>query len=301
MKERQHIKKKKKIGIFLFLFFLTQMMPLSAQKTINIWKDIEKMNNQKRSELTIYLPKKEKNTGISVIICPGGSYRYLGMKHEGYEVAEYLQSQGIASFVLRYRVGIYGNRHPAMIQDLQRSIQLVKRMCPEYNLCPNKVGVLGFSAGGHLAGVSATYFDTNFLDPSNSVLDTSLLKPAFVAMIYPVISMQEEDIVHKRSRRNLLGYSHRKKEMENYMSLEKHVREDMPPVFLLQCKGDKTVNYHNSEFYNQALSEKGVNHKYLFYDQNLGGNKGHGFGIRPNGITDNWQCEFISWIQSVTK
>jgi acetyl esterase/lipase len=271
-------------------------MSVSARTTINIkiWEGTAMTNKQTRSELTLYIPEKEKNTGISVIICPGGSYCYLGMEKEGREVAEYLQSQGIAAFVLHYRVGIHGNRYPAMIQDLQRSIQLVKEMCKELELDPNKVGVMGFSAGGHLAGTAGTYFDTNFME-SLDVIPKVSLKPAFVAMIYPVITMQQDSIVHKRSRRNLLGYFHRKKEMEDSLSLEKHVREDLPPVFLLQCKGDKTVNYRNSECYEKALSEKNVKHKYLFFDE-----KGHGFGIRPNGITAGWHHEFVSWVQSVT-
>jgi acetyl esterase/lipase len=286
--------------ILLLLLFSDLTIPLLAQNAIKIWDSIEKNTKQKQSELTIYLPEKEKHTGISVIICPGGSYCYLGMKHEGHEVAEYLQKQGIAAFVLRYRTGISGNRHPAMIQDLQRSIQIVKEMCPTYDLSPDKVGVMGFSAGGHLAGTAATYFDTNFMEALDIIPQVSL-KPAFVAMIYPVITMQQDSIVHKRSRRNLLGYFCRKKEMEDYMSLEKHVPDGMPPVFLLQCKNDQTVHYRNSECYAQALSKKGITCKYLFYDQNVGNYKGHGFGIRPNGITTGWQHEFVSWLQSVIK
>jgi acetyl esterase/lipase len=281
----------------LFSVFSILLNPLCAQNTIKIWDGIEKSGKQQRSELTAYFPEKEKNTGISVIICPGGSYRYLGMKREGHEVAKYLQSQGIAAFVLRYRIGLRGNRHPAMIQDLQRSIQLVKAMCTEHDLDPGKVGVMGFSAGGHLAGTAGTYFDTNFMKPLGIFPDVSL-KPAFVAMIYPVISMSNEEITHKRSRRNLLGYCHRSKAMEDYLSLEKHVRPDMPPVFLLQCKADKTVNYLNSECYDKVLSEKNVTHQYLFYKEKRNGFKGHGFGIRPNGITDDWNQEFVSWVMN---
>ncbi|GHT09301.1 hypothetical protein FACS189426_07310 [Bacteroidia bacterium] len=279
----------------LFLFLSVLSSSLLAQNTIKIWKEIKQNRQQKRSELTVYIPEKEKNTGISIIICPGGSYRYLGMKKEGSEVAEYLQSRGIAAFVLHYRVGLQGNRHPVMIQDLQRSIQLVKENCREYNIDPDKVGVMGFSAGGHLAGISGTYFDTNFMEPLGIIPKISF-KPAFVAMIYPVISMSNEEITHKRSRRNLLGYRHRKKEMEDLMSLEKHVREDMPPVFLLQCKGDKTVDYRNSEYYDKALSEKNVKHQFLLLDEN-----GHGFGIRANGKATGWIDEFVEWVKSVIK
>jgi acetyl esterase/lipase len=286
----------KRIGfILLFLLSFLYYISGSPQNTVKLWEGIEKSRKQKRSELFIYLPEKEKTTGISIIICPGGSYRYLGMENEGHTVAKYLQSKGIAAFVLRYRVGLQGNKHPAMIQDLQRAIQLVKENGEEYRIAPDKVGVMGFSAGGHLAGTAATYFDTNFMEPLGITPQVSL-KPAFVAMIYPVITMQQDSIVHKRSRRNLLGYRHRKKEMEHYMSLEQQVREDMPPVFLMQCQRDKTVDYHNSLYYEQALSAKNVKHKYLLYDED-----GHGFGMNPKGKTTGWQEEFISWMQSVTK
>jgi len=258
-----------------------------------IWDDVSfKTKKQNRSELTVYIPEKEKNIGVSVIICPGGSYRYLGLKKEGHRVAEYLQRQGIAAFVLRYRVGLFGNKHPAMIQDLQRAIQLVKENSDSYGIDPDKLGAMGFSAGGHLVGTAGIYFDTNFMEPLEITTMTSL-KPAFVAMIYPVITMQQEDIVHKKSRRNLLG-KQRTREMENDMSLEKHVHEDMPPVFLLQCKGDKTVNYLNSLVFDRALTEKNITRRFLLYDE-----KGHGFGIAPNGKTTNWHHEFISWVESI--
>jgi dipeptidyl aminopeptidase/acylaminoacyl peptidase len=115
-------------------------------------------------------------------------------------------------------------------------------------------------------------------------------------MIYPVISMSNEEITHKRSRRNLLGYRHRKKEMEDYMSLEKHVRNDMPPVFLLQCTGDKTVNYHNSVLFDKALIEKNIEHKFLLLNET--GHGGHGFGIRPNGKATGWIDGFVTWVMN---
>jgi acetyl esterase/lipase len=274
---------------FFLLFFCT---PLSAQ-TIKLWEGITPITcKQKRSELIAYLPEKEKSTGISVILCPGGSYYHLGLRGEGRAVAKYLQREGIAAFVLRYCVGMYGNKHPAMIQDLQRAIALVREMCKEHGLDSGKVGVMGFSAGGHLAGVAGAYFDTNFM-ASLGVAPQASLKPAFVAMIYPVVTMQQEEIVHKRSRRNLLGRN-RTTEMERYMSLEQQVRPDMPPVFLLHCKDDKTVDYRNSLRYYEALLEKNVSCKLLLYEQS-----GHGFGIAPKGEAAGWQHEFVQWVKSV--
>jgi acetyl esterase/lipase len=289
-----HLKFYTGMRIFCFILFF-YCYRLSAQ-TIKIWEGTTSMTcKQKSRELTVYVPSEEKNTGISVIICPGGSYHHLGMECEGYKVAKYLQSEGIAAFVLRYRVGMYGNRHPAMIQDLQRAMMLVREMCGAHSLDTAKVGVMGFSAGGHLAGTAATYFDTNFMEDLG-VAPQASLKPAFVAMIYPVVVMQQEreEIVHKRSRRNLLG-RHRTPEMERYMSLEQQVRPDMPPVFLLHCKDDKTVDYRNSVCYHEALSAKNISCKFLLYEHG-----GHGFGIAPKGDAAGWRREFVDWVRAVT-
>jgi acetyl esterase/lipase len=282
-----------KILLFLFFFTSTNIFVL-AQTTLKIWEDTSLFTKkQKWSELTVYLPSQENNTGIAIIICPGGSYCYLGMKKEGHQIARYLQGKGIAAFVLRYRVGLYGNEHPAMIQDLQRAIQLIKEMSGKTSIDPDKIGLIGFSAGGHLVGTAATYFDVNFMEPLGIVPEVSL-KPAFVAMIYPVVSMQQENIVHKKSRRNLLGKNNRTKEMKNYFSLEQQVREDMPPIFLMHCQHDKVVDYRNSGYYAEALSRKKIKHNYLLYNE-----KGHGFGIRPNGKATGWIDEFLKWLQTI--
>ncbi|GHV72348.1 hypothetical protein FACS1894201_01020 [Bacteroidia bacterium] len=279
---------------FLLLFFSIITVPLNARNTIKIWDGTEKSRKQKKSELTISVPEKEKNTGISVIICPGGSYYWLDMNNEGFSVAKYLNKQGIATFVLRYRRALYGNHHPSMIQDLQRSIQLVKENADSYGIQPEKIGVMGFSAGGHLSGIAAEYFDTNFMHGLGIETNVSL-KPAFVGMIYPVVSM-EDSICHKKSRKNLLG-KHFSAEQAKLMSLEQNVREDMPPVFLLQCTGDKTVNYRNSVVFDKALTEKNVRHQFICLDEN--GHGGHGFGIRPNGTATGWIDEFVKWVKSM--
>ncbi|MDR1416437.1 MAG: alpha/beta hydrolase [Prevotellaceae bacterium] len=275
--------------LFIFIFCGN----LSAQTVIKLWDGAgQTTGKQKSRELTAYLPESEKSTGISVILCPGGSYHHLGMRGEGHKVAKFLQRQGIAAFVLRYRVGMYRNKHPAMIQDVQRAIMLVKSMCSANGLDAGKVGVMGFSAGGHLAGMAATYFDTCFVEASGVVPQVSL-KPAFVAMIYPVVTMQQEDIVHKKSRRNLLGTSSSMPEAERYLSLEQQVRPDMPPVFLLQCKDDKIVDYRNSVRYEEALSAKGVSCRFLLYEQG-----GHGFGIVPKGEAEGWRHDFVAWLKA---
>jgi acetyl esterase/lipase len=277
--------------ILLCCFFTGSFILISfAQEKLKLWNE-NLTRKEKWSELGVFLPETPNTSGVSVIICPGGSYCYLGMKKEGYQIARYLQSKGIAAFVLRYRVGLYGNEHPAMIQDLQRAMQLVKENAGNYGINPEKIGVMGFSAGGHLAGTQAEYFDTDFVGGDEKFFIP--VKPYFAALIYPVVSMTDEEIVHKKSRKNLLGKKY-SPELAEMMSLEKNVREDMPPVFLMHCTGDKTVDYRNSVLMDKALSEKNVSHKFLLFDEK--GRSGHGFGIQPNGKATGWIDTFLTWL-----
>ena len=235
----------------------------------------------------------ENNTdGWAVIICPGGSYSYLAIIDEGTKVAEWLQKNGITSFVLRYRTNSRHNRHPAMIQDLQRAIQLVKEKHETWLVDSCKVGVMGFSAGGHLAGTAATYYQTNFMENLGIKPKTSL-RPDFVAMIYPVISMTDS-LAHKRSRRNLIGKRY-SPELMKMMSLEQNVHEGMPPVYLIHCKKDKTVDYRNTLYYNDALIREGIPCEFTLFDD-----CGHGFGINPNHRhAPFWINHFILWLQKL--
>jgi acetyl esterase/lipase len=153
---------------------------------------------------------------------------------------------------------------------------------------------MGFSAGGHLAGTAATYFDTSFVDlPATA--PKSLLRPTFAAMIYPVVTMSNEATVHKKSRKNLLTKRYTP-QLAQMFSLEQNVRPDMPPIFVLHCTGDKTVHYRNSLSLDSALTAQGVPHKLLLFDES--GHGGHGFGIQPNGKTTGWQTIFLEWLKS---
>jgi acetyl esterase/lipase len=259
---------------------------------IKIWGDKPVSSKMKRAELVVYKPK-ENPSGISVIVCPGGSYCYLGRKVEGVEIAKWLNQNNITAFVLYYRVGWFGNHHPAMIQDLQRTMQFVKENSETYSIDPEKVGVMGFSAGGHLVGTASAYFDINFLEELNITPQVSQ-RPAFTAMIYPVISMTNDSIVHKKSRKNLLTKTY-PPELAQMMSLENNVRPDMPPVFLIQCAGDKTVDYRNAENYAVALKKKNVPHFYKLYHE-----QGHGFGIRKGkGEARQWHQWFMNWLKNI--
>ena len=267
---------------------------LSAQQEIKIWGDNPVSGKMKRSILTVF-QAKENPSGISVIVCPGGSYRYLDKKGEGYKVAQWLNENNITAFVLFYRRGLFGNRHPAMIQDLQRAKQIVKENSQKFDVNPDKIGVMGFSAGGHLAGTAGTYFDINFLEEFG-VTPQVCLRPSFVSMIYPVVTMTDESIVHTKSRKNLLSSAY-SSELARKMSLELNVRRDMPPVFLVHCIDDKTVDYRNATNYMARLQEKGVSNFFELYNE-----CGHGFGVNPKmreGANEAplWTQLFISWIE----
>ncbi|MDR1847760.1 MAG: alpha/beta hydrolase [Bacteroidales bacterium] len=276
---------------WLFVIFLLISGDILCQNTIKIWANVQDGRKFRNSELIVFQPETKNTSGISVIIAPGGSYYWLDMNNEGYKVAKQLNKEGITAFVLKYRTARRGYHHPAMIQDMQRTLQLVKERAEEFGIAADKVGVMGFSAGGHLAGTTGTYFDENFMKPLGIEPKISL-KPYFVAMIYPVVSMQDST-AHRKSRRNLLTRNFTAEE-QNKMSLEQNVRTDMPPVFLLHCIDDKTVDYHNSVNYDKTLSERNIPHRFLLFEKG-----GHGFGIQPRNDVKDWLNEFIIWLKTI--
>lgn len=289
----------------LLYIILLLAVRTSAQHPVNIW---EGTNCSANVILTPYIAKGSGNTAC--IVCPGGSYFWLDKKTEGIGVAKWLQSHGISAFVLEYRVGgvpafithyrllARGHRYPDMLQDVQRSIQLVRENAAEYGIAPDRLGVMGFSAGGHLAGMSGMFFDTDVLSAFNIHPRVSL-RPDFIAPIYPVVTLVEAP-VHKRSRRGLLGEgSSISQVMKDSLSLERHVRADMPPVFLMNCIDDPIVKYRNSELLDSALTACGVPHKYIQYRTG-----GHGFGATPEKTTSEaiaWKEQFLNWIKTILR
>lgn len=274
-----------------------------ALAPINIWAGTACKSTVK---LTPYLAAGNNN--IAIIICPGGSYFWLDKKTEGTNVAKWLQSHGISAFVLEYRVGGFagfithyrlfsrGNRYPDMLQDVQRSIQLIRENADQYRIAPNKLGVMGFSAGGHLTTMSALFFDNNTLSLIDIKPEVSL-KPDFIASIYPVISFVDQS-AHKRSLRGLLGEGRSiSKEMKDSLSLEKHMRADMPITYLMNCIDDPVVNFRNAELLDSAMTAWNVPHKYVQFKSG-----GHGFGVNPEKTTSEtiaWKEDFINWLTNI--
>lgn len=272
---------------FILLFFCSFQQLLSAQ--VNI---LEGTGVEKRVEMTPYLAEGKGNIGV--VVCPGGSYFWHDMQTEGHEVGRWLQQNGISAFVLRYRTAYVpaflfrfryvfrGNRYPDPQDDLRQCLRYVRGHSGEYGVDPEKLGAMGFSAGGHLVMSAAELFEKTD-------------RPDFVVPVYPVITMTHPS-VHKRSRRALLGESRvRNRQLRDSLSLERHVPDDCPPVFLVNCKDDPIVDYRNSVLLDSALTAAHVPHRYIQYSTG-----GHGFGasqMKGSAECRQWKAEFLTWIK----
>ena len=277
-----------------------------AQEPILLWEG-QKISHGKEVTLTPYLAESN-TTGLAVIVCPGGSYYWLDKETEGVGVAQWLQNNGVSAFVLHYRVAgvpafiwhhrtiFRGKQYPDMITDAQRALQWVRQHAEEYRIDPDKVGMMGFSAGGHLVMSAACFNEHDYLKALGINTEVSL-RPSFVAPIYPVVTMCES-CVHKRSRRALLSEKQEHNaEMCDSLSLERHISTNCPPVFLVNCVDDPTVEYHNSILLDSALTANKVEHTYLQYQTG-----GHGFGASEEKGTAEcrqWKQEFLNWIQQL--
>lgn len=225
------------------------------------------------SSIKPYLPPKGKATGAAVVVCPGGGYATLAMDHEGEQVAEWLNSLGVAAFVLRYRHGEHA-RQPGPLQDAQRAIRLVRARADAWGIDPERVGILGFSAGGHLASTAGTHFDEGFPTAADAA-DRQSSRPDFMVLVYPVISMTQ-DFTHEGSKRNLLGESP-DSELERRYSTEQQVSEETPPTFLVHTTSDEAVPVENSLAFYQELREEGVPAEMHVFAEGP-----HGFGLGPD-------------------
>jgi acetyl esterase/lipase len=240
--------------------------------------------------LTKYTPLKPN--GISVIICPGGGYGRLAIDHEGVEVAKAFNEKGVTAFVLKYRLPndtIMEDKANGPLQDAQQAIRTVRKQAAAWGLHPAKIGILGFSAGGHLAATAATHFD--FLaDPV--LKDTTSVRPDFSVLIYPVISF-DDSITHKGSKNNLIG-KNPSTELTAYFSNELKVTKRSPPAFLVHAGDDGTVPVENSIRYYRACIKNNVPAEMHLYPKG-----GHGFGMHNKTTSDKWFDRLINWMFSL--
>lgn len=223
-----------------------------------------------KPSIKLYLSTAAKSTGAAMIVCPGGGYAHLA-DHEGAPVAEWLNSLGIKAFVLKYRLGSSGYHHPAMLQDVRRAIRHVRSHASEWGIDSNRIGVLGFSAGGHLASSAGTHFDLG--DPSGSdLVERVSSRPDLMVLIYPVITMGK--LGHSGSRDNLLG-KEPGGELVDLMSNEKQVTPQTPPAFLVHGENDGGVPVENSLLFADALRKAGVGFELHVFEKA----PKHGFGL----------------------
>ena len=201
-----------------------------------------------KPSLIVYPAAKDKANGAAVVICPGGGYGHLAMGHEGHEVARWLNAHGISAFILKYRHRRSGDGygHPAPINDAQRAIRTVRSRAAQWGVDPRRIGILGFSAGGHLASTAATHFDKGKSDAKDPI-DRVSCRPDFAVLVYPVISFVEP-FTHRGSRNNLLGANPNPKLVES-LSNERQVTSETPPTFLVHTYGDRGVPAENSVYF----------------------------------------------------
>lgn len=236
--------------------------------------------------LTLYFPKKQVANQSAVMIFPGGGYSHLSMYKEGKKIALWLNSLGIKAFVLKYRLPtdrIMKNKTIGPLQDAQEAIRIIRRNAKEWNIDPTKIGVLGFSAGGHLASTISTHFQDNVYDA-----DTINARPDFSILIYPVISM-EEGITHNGSKISLLGPNASKELIEMY-SNEKQVNTNTPKTFIVHASDDKVVPVENSIQFYMNLKKFNVPVEMHLYE-----NGGHGFGLGIKGTHTDWPKACEKW------
>jgi len=243
--------------------------------------------------LTPYLPAADKATGTAIVICPGGGYGGLA-GHEGDGYATYLSDHGIACFVLKYRLGSKGYRHPVMLQDAQRAVRTVRSQAEKWNV--KRVGIMGSSAGGHLASTALTHFDAGKADAEDAV-ERASSRPDFGILCYAVISM-EDGVTHAGSKNNLLGKTPDPKLVE-LLSNEKQVTKETPPCFVWSTGEDKAVPVENSLRFVSALQKAGVPYDFHVYQKGA-----HGIGLSSgkNGVPADdvhpWGKDVLFWLKT---
>jgi acetyl esterase/lipase len=297
--------KKHIYSVFISIFFSFNMQ---AQTTIMLWpagqipNDLKNTTIQEKivtgndgivriSDITtpsmaVYEPTKGTANGTAVLICPGGGYRIEAASHEGTDVAAWFNSMGITAFVLKYRLPDdrqWSNKNEVPLQDAMQAMRLIRENAAKYSINPTKIGVMGFSAGGHLASTLSTHWHRGTTIDENT-------KPNFSILVYPVIS--SGDMAHRGSFDALIGKTPTAEMSERY-SNEKQVSQKTPPALLIHATDDKAVPVENSMLYYSALKKNNISASMLVYE-----NGGHGFGLalKQKGSVKNWPNDCRQWL-----
>jgi acetyl esterase/lipase len=249
-----------KLKILTLMLFLMVGYTAVAQQVLPLYPDTipgstVKLSKEEEPTLTLYLPIKEKATGTAVLVIPGGAYGFLAFEEEGIAIGKAFAEKGIAAFVLKYRLpkkATMRDKSYGPLMDAQQAMKVIRSNAVNWNLNPGKVGVIGYSAGGHLASTLGTHFSKSYIPNKDNIS----LRPDFMILVYPVISMNDK-LTHMGSKINLLGMEPSKEKVALF-SNELQVTKETPPTYLTHCGDDQVVDVNNSiEFY-QALQKNGV-------------------------------------------
>ncbi len=303
---------KKHLSIILVILFISTT--ISAQKVIPLWEQSQIPNYQKSDgqekyperniiwienvqepALEIYTPSERNANGMAVLICPGGGYHGLAYDWEGTDYAKWFNSIGITAFVLKYRIPTAESvivSYKAPMQDAQRAIRYIRMNAEKYHLNTNKIGVIGSSAGGHLASSLGTHYNEDFYEAKDTQ-DTINTRPDFMMLMYPVISMRNE-ITHSGSRKNLLG-ENPTQELIHKFSNDEQVDENTPPTFIIHSGNDTTVPVENSIRMYQSLVKNKVEATMHIFPKG-----GHGFSLGiSNKNAPNWTPLAQEWLEGL--
>ncbi|WP_445732231.1 alpha/beta hydrolase [Mariniflexile sp.] len=287
-------------------FSQNQIIPLWTENIPNqkVSNEVEKqyyegdifwIGNVQEPAMQVYLPTKRSATGKAVIICPGGAYHHLAYDWEGTDIAKWLNSKGITAFVLKYRLPESKSlivNHQAPLQDAQRAIRLVRYNAEKWHISKDKIGIIGFSAAGHLASTLGTHYDENTIKNKDSI-DSLSARPDFMILMYPVITMKAP-YTHVGSKTNLLG-ANPKQDLIDFYSNELHVNKNTPPTFICHSTDDDAVPVMNSIQFYQALVKEGVS-----VEMHIFPTGGHGFGLAVGkGYLQNWTTLLSDWLENL--
>ena len=263
--------------------------PAKDEEKVELRNGITIISKISRPTLTVFLPPKEKANGTAVVICPGGGYWVNASVHEGSDVAKVFAAMGVAAFVLKYRIpdeATMVNREIGPLQDAQQALKTVRDRAKEWNVNPGRVGIMGFSAGGHLASTAGTHYAKAVIPNAEG----TSLRPDFMVLIYPVISLLES-ISHKGSGEQLLGKTPSPEKIKEY-SNELQVISQTPPTFLVHASDDDGVNPENSIVFYQALIKNKVPAELHIYQTG-----GHGFGMKQKNKKELWMERCRNWME----
>lgn len=261
----------------------------NLEKSVTGTDGITRISNVSVPTIAVYKAAGGSGKQPAVVICPGGGYAILAISHEGMDVARAFNEMGITAFVLKYRLPddrIMTDKSIGPLQDAERAIQWVREHAVEYNIDPHKVGIMGFSAGGHLASTLSTHY----MEPVIANPKKTSLRPDFSILIYPVISFGDS-LGHRGSRERLIGKAPAAAAIQKY-SNELRVNKKTPPAFLVHAKDDRTVPWQNSGHYYEELLKNKVAARVFYYEKG-----GHGFGMRNKTSDVNWMEVLRKWLE----